>query len=297
MSRSNPFDRVGVVGAGFMGSGIGETLARAGLDVVLYEPEQGPLDRSRARVEQSLEKAVERARLSAEHAGDALERLRWTRDLDALAGCDLAIEAVVEDAAVKEDVFARLDARLAAEAVLATNTSSISIARLAACTRRPERVLGLHFFSPVPAMALVELVASVATAEEVVARCEAFAAAIGKTPIRAGDRAGFVVNALLVPYLMSAIRMYESGFVSREDLDAGMRLGAGHPMGPLTLADLIGLDVLHAIGETLFEEFKRPEYASPPLLARLVQSGHHGRKSGRGFYVYEPVPAPAAVAA
>ena len=287
-----PVRRAGVVGAGFMGSGIAEAIARAGIPVTLHEPEAPALARSRARVGASLDRAVSAGKLSPGDAAALLDRLAWTTDLDDLAGSDLVVEAVVEDPQVKGEVFAALDALVGEDALLASNTSSIPIAQLASRTRRPERVLGLHFFSPVPVMQLVEVVAGLDTAGEALARAEAFCDAIGKTAIRTRDRAGFVVNMLLIPYLMAAVRMYEDGFASREDIDMGMTLGAGHPMGPLRLCDFIGLDVLHAICGSLYDEFKRPEYAPPPLLTRMVVSGHHGRKSGRGFYVYEPVKEP-----
>jgi 3-hydroxybutyryl-CoA dehydrogenase len=198
----------------------------------------------------------------------------------------VVVEAIVEDAEVKGRLFQQLDALLPEEALLASNTSSIPIAQLASWTRRPERVMGLHFFSPVPVMRLVEVVVGIDTAPETVARAEAFVRAIGKQPIRTKDRSGFIVNMLLVPYLMAAVAMLEEGFATREDIDEGMKLGAGHPMGPLELCDFIGLDVLYAVCDSLYEEFKRAEYAPPPLLKRMVVSGYHGRKSGRGFYAY-----------
>jgi 3-hydroxybutyryl-CoA dehydrogenase len=278
---------VGVVGAGFMGSGIAEAAARAGLEVKLHEPEHGPLQRSRGRIEASVERAVAGEKVTADEAAALIERIEWTTDPDELAGADLVAEAVLEDAEVKGRVFQDLDRRLGGEVILASNTSSIPIAQLASWTERPHRVLGLHFFSPVPVMKLVEVVVGLDTAPDVVDRAEAFARKIGKHPIRTKDRSGFIVNMLLVPYLMAGVRMYEDGFASREDIDEGMRLGCGHPMGPLTLCDFIGLDVLYAVCDSLYEEFKRPEYAPPPLLKRMVVSGHHGRKTGRGFYEYE----------
>jgi 3-hydroxybutyryl-CoA dehydrogenase len=287
---------VGVVGAGFMGSGIAEAVARAGFSVVLYEPAAAALDRSRERIDQSVEHAVHRGKLDEAQAAALLNRISWTSDLDALAGADLVVEAVTEDPAVKGEVFRALDQLLSEDAILASNTSSIPIAQLAACTEHRSRVLGLHFFSPVPVMKLVEIVVALETAPDVVERAEAFTRAIGKEPIRTKDRAGFVVNMLLIPYLMAAVRMYEDGFASREDIDQGMKLGAGHPMGPLELCDFIGLDVLYAVCDSLYEEFKRPEYAPPPLMKRMVVSGHHGRKTGRGFYDYSPQRVPAGVA-
>jgi 3-hydroxybutyryl-CoA dehydrogenase len=288
MEQQDGFTQVGVVGAGFMGSGIAESTARAGIPVVLYEPEEAPLARSRDRIDASLERAVAGGKLQAGDAAELRARISWTTELDAIDASDLVIEAIVEDPQIKGQVFRTLDDRLAPEALLASNTSSIPIAQLASWTEHPSRVLGLHFFSPVPVMKLVEVVVALDTSADAVVRAQAFAEAIGKTPIRTKDRSGFIVNMLLVPYLMAAVRMYEDGFASREDIDQGMKLGAGHPMGPLTLCDFIGLDVLYAVCDSLYEEFKRPEYAPPPLLKRMVVSGHHGRKSGRGFYEYPP---------
>ena len=280
-------EAVGVVGAGFMGSGIAESAARAGLRVTLHEPDAAPLERSRGRIESSVERAVEGGKLSADEAGALVERIEWTTDPDALGESGVVVEAVVEDLALKGGVFQTLDRQLGEDVILASNTSSIPIAQLASWTDHPERVLGLHFFSPVPVMKLVEVVVALDTDPAVVERAEDFARRLGKHPIRTKDRSGFIVNMLLVPYLMAAVRMYEDGFASREDIDEGMRLGCGHPMGPLTLCDFIGLDVLYAVCDSLYEEFKRPEYAPPPLLKRMVVSGHHGRKSGRGFYEYD----------
>jgi 3-hydroxybutyryl-CoA dehydrogenase len=277
--------RIGIVGAGFMGSGIAESAARAGVDVTLHEPEQAPLDRSKASIDKSVARAVKGGKLSDDEAGALLDRVAWTTSFDDLAGCDLVVEAVIEDTTVKGKVFQRLDA-LAPDAILASNTSSIPIAQIASWTRAPQRVIGLHFFSPVPVMKLVEIVIGLDTDPAIVQRADGFAEQIGKHPIHTKDRSGFIVNMLLVPYLMAAVRMYDEGFASREDIDDGMKLGAGHPMGPLTLCDFIGLDVLYAVCDSLYEEFKRPEYAPPPLLKRMVVSGHHGRKSGRGFYEY-----------
>ncbi len=275
---------IGVVGAGFMGSGIAEAAAVAGKHVIVYEPEQAPLDRSRARLEASVAKAVARGKFED---GDAvLSRVAYTTQLDGLSAADAVVEAIMEDPRAKGKLFKDLDALLPDARFLASNTSSIPIAELAAWTRRPDRVLGLHFFSPVPVMSLVEVVSAVDTSEEAVEVACDFAASIGKHTIRTKDRSGFIVNMLLVPYLMSAIRMYEEGFATAEDIDEGMKRGCGHPMGPLTLCDFIGLDVMYAIGESLYEEFKRSDFAPPPLLKRLVVSGHHGRKSGRGFYDY-----------
>jgi 3-hydroxybutyryl-CoA dehydrogenase len=278
--------RVAVVGAGFMGSGIAESAASAGIDVTVFEPEEAPLERSRSRLHESVDRAVARGKMTSEEAEGLVGRIAYTIDIADLDGVDAVMEAVTEDPRVKGKLFASLDEQLPDAQFLASNTSSIPIAEIASWTQRPERVVGLHFFSPVPVMKLVEVVIALNTAEETVASAEQFAAAIGKQPIRTKDRSGFIVNMLLVPYLMAAVRMYEDGFASREDIDEGMRLGCGHPMGPLTLCDFIGLDVLYAVCDSLYEEFKRPEYAPPPLLKRMVVSGHHGRKAGQGFYTY-----------
>jgi 3-hydroxybutyryl-CoA dehydrogenase len=279
-------ERIGVVGAGFMGSGIAESSARAGVAVKLYEPQDAPLEHSRSSIEASLARQVKRERITEDEARDLLGRIEWSTELDALADSELIVEAIVEDEKIKLDTFRELDQALPSETILASNTSSIPIAGLAAATGRPDRVLGLHFFSPVPVMKLVEVVVGLDTAEATVQRAEAFATQIGKTAIKTKDRSGFIVNFLLVPYLMAAVRMYEEGFASREDIDEGMKLGCGHPMGPLQLCDFIGLDVLYSVCDSLYEEFKRDEYAPPPLMKRMVVSGHLGRKTGRGFYDY-----------
>ncbi|HEV7528431.1 MAG TPA: 3-hydroxybutyryl-CoA dehydrogenase [Solirubrobacteraceae bacterium] len=287
MTDTLAIERVGIVGAGFMGSGIAESVAKAGIDVVLHEPEPAVLERSRVRLDESLTRAVRGGKLQDTEMEQALAHVSWSVELDALAACELVIEAVYEDPAVKGPLFRSLDAMLAQSVILASNTSSIPIAQLASWTRCPERVLGMHFFSPVPVMRLVEVVVGIDTAPDCVARAVAFTDTIGKTAIRTKDRSGFIVNMLLVPYLMAAVRMFEEGFASREDIDQGMKLGAGHPMGPLMLCDFIGLDVLYAVCDSLYEEFKHREYAPPPLLKRMVVSGHHGRKSARGFYDYD----------
>lgn len=285
-SDQGDVDVVAIVGAGFMGSGIAESSVRAGKTAWLYEPEPGPLEGSRARIEKSISKGVRGGKLSEDEAQDMLGRIRWTTDLADLTEAQIVIEAATEDPEVKAAIFAELDERLPDPFAIASNTSSIPIAQLAAATKRPERVLGLHFFSPVPVMKLCEVVVALDTAPEVVDRATAFIESIDKRPILTKDRSGFVVNMLLVPYLMAAVRMYEEGFASREDIDTGMKLGCGHPMGPLTLCDFIGLDVLYAVCDSLYEEFKRDEYAPPPLLKRMVAAGRFGRKSGRGFYEY-----------
>jgi 3-hydroxybutyryl-CoA dehydrogenase len=279
-------EKVGIAGGGFMGSGIAESCARAGVSVVIYEPEQAPLDRSRTRIEESLERVAKRGRLSAEEKDQAFARIGWTTDLADFGDVDAVLEAVIEDVTVKGALFKKLDDLLPDAQFLASNTSSIPIAQIASWTKRPERVMGLHFFSPVPVMSLVEVVIGYQTDPEVVATAEGLAERIGKYAVKTKDRSGFIVNFLLVPYMMAAIRMFQDGFASREDIDEAMVRGCGYPMGPLTLADFIGLDVLYAIGDSLYEEFKQSEYAPPPLLKRMVVSGAHGRKSGHGFYDY-----------
>jgi 3-hydroxybutyryl-CoA dehydrogenase len=279
-----------VVGAGLMGSGIAESAAVAGLPVVLREIDQAALARARERLEGSLARAVRGGKLPAGDAREALERIELTTELARIAPADLVIEAVPENEALKLEVMAQINELASPEALVASNTSSIPIAQLARSIDRRERVLGMHFFSPVPVMKLVELVVALDTAPETVARARAFVERIGKRPIETKDRSGFIVNMLLVPYLMAAVRMFEEGFATREDIDAGMRLGCGHPMGPLALCDFIGLDVLYAVCDSLYEEFKRDEYAPPPLMKRMVASGRLGCKSGRGFYEYGEPP-------
>jgi 3-hydroxybutyryl-CoA dehydrogenase len=277
---------VAVVGGGLMGSGIAEAVATAGMNVVLRDLSESNLHRTRDRIESSLSRAVERGKLTATEAAALSGRIALTTDLTQIAGAQFVIEAVPEDKQLKIEVIEAIAKVVSAQTVIASNTSSIPVTELAQAVNDPQRVIGLHFFSPVPVMRLVEIVVALDTGPETVATARAFASAIGKTPIETKDRSGFVVNMLLVPYLMAAVRMFEEGFATRDDIDAGMKLGCGHPMGPLTLGDFIGLDVLHAIGVSLYDEFKRDEYAPPPLLKRMVASGRLGRKSGRGFYEY-----------
>ena len=281
-------ERVGVVGCGLMGSGIAEVCARAGLDVIVREVDAEAVARGQARLQTSVDRAVERNKLSADDAQTALGHLSYTTDMGDLADRQMVVEAITESAPAKLEVFTALDKVVADEdAILASNTSSIPIMKLGMATNRPQQVVGLHFFSPVPVLTLVELVVSLLTSETTAARAHTFAeGALGKRVIRAKDRAGFIVNALLIPYLISAIRMFESGFARAEDIDSGMTLGCNHPMGPLALADFIGLDTTMAAAESLYEEFKEPMYGPPPLLARMVDAGLLGRKTGRGFYVY-----------
>ncbi|MEU3189706.1 3-hydroxybutyryl-CoA dehydrogenase [Streptomyces sp. NPDC006992] len=280
--------RVGVVGCGLMGSGIAEVCARAGLDVVVAESGAAAAAAGRSRIAGSLERAAAAGKLTTTDRDAALSRFAVTDDLDRLADRDLVIEAVAEDEAAKLEVFARLDRVVRrGDAVLATNTSSLPVIRLAAATRRPEYVVGLHFFNPVPVLPLVELVPSLLTGEDTARLAESFATEVlGKQVVRARDRSGFVVNALLVPYLLAAVRMVESGTATATDVDRAMTLGCAHPLGPLALADLIGLDTIQAIAESLYDEFREPLHAPPPLLARMVDAGLLGRKTGRGFHSY-----------
>jgi len=279
-------ERVGVVGCGLMGAGIAEICARAGLEVVVIESSSAAVASGRGRLEQSLHRAAERGKIHS--ADEALARIRVLPDLEALADRDLVVEAIVEDEATKVDLFSRLDKLVTSpDAVLATNTSSIPIIKLGVATERPSHVLGIHFFNPVPVLSLVELVPSLLTSPEVTERARGFVEqTLGKHAIDCQDRAGFVVNALLIPFILSAIRMFESGFATAADIDEGLVRGCAHPMGPLALADLIGLDTTRAVADSLYEEFKEPLYAAPPLLSRMVDAGLLGRKTGRGFFTY-----------
>ncbi|KOG50130.1 3-hydroxybutyryl-CoA dehydrogenase [Streptomyces virginiae] len=285
---STSIRRIGIVGGGQMGAGIAEVCARAGLDTVVCEADAATARAARERVAVSLERAVQRGKLDRLSAEDAQARLLFTGDLEDLADRQLVIEAVVENAEAKIEIFTALDKIVEDhEAVLATNTSAIPVMRLGMATGRADRVLGLHFFNPVPVLPLVEIVTSLHTSAEVTSLAQEFVRdTLGKTAIHSQDRAGFVVNALLVPYLLSAVRMAESGFATATDIDDGMVLGCAHPMGPLKLADLIGLDTVAAIADSLYDEFKEPLYAPPPLLQRMVQAGLLGRKTGRGFHMY-----------
>ncbi|MEU6480396.1 3-hydroxybutyryl-CoA dehydrogenase [Streptomyces sp. NPDC047017] len=281
--------RVGVVGGGQMGAGIAEVCARAGLDTVVCEVDAVAARAARDRVAASLDRAVRRGKLERAAARDALERTVFAGSLDGLADRQLVVEAVVENPDAKTEVFAALDKIVEdPAAVLATNTSSLPVMRLGMATARADRVVGLHFFNPVPVLPLVEVVTSLHTSAQTTARVEDFATrTLGKTVVRSQDRAGFVVNALLIPYLLAAVRMAESGFATAADIDTGMELGCAHPMGPLRLADLIGLDTVASIAESLYDEFREPLHAPPPLLQRMVQAGLLGRKSGRGFHTYD----------
>jgi 3-hydroxybutyryl-CoA dehydrogenase len=273
-----------------MGSGIAQVCAEAGFSVVVCEVSDELLQKGLNKIDSFLAKGVEKGKVTPERRAEVLERLRGTTRLETLSGCDLVIEAVVEKLSAKREVFQALDGICPSETIFASNTSSLSITELAAATRRPQRFVGLHFFNPVPLMKLVEVVRSPLTASEVFEEAVAFAGGLGKTAIRATDRTGFVVNRLLVPYLLDAIRALEEGVGSVTDIDEGMRLGCGYPMGPLTLLDFVGLDTTCSIADIMFDEFREKRFAPPPLLKRMVQAGLHGRKTGKGFYDYSQDP-------
>ena len=289
-SRVMQISTVGIVGAGLMGSGIAEICARQGLRTLVAEADEAQLAAGRRRVAASLHRARERGKLSAEEVEQILEELRFTVDLDEFAECDICIEAIVEHLPAKTDIFARLDRIAPRHAILATNTSSLPIIEIARVTSRPERVIGTHFFNPAPVMKLLEVVRSIVTSAETLDETREFGELLGKHIIVAQDRGGFIVNLLLIPFLTHAARLYESGFATREDIDQGMRLGCGHPMGPLELLDYIGLDTALFVCDSLYEEYANADYAPPPLLRRMVAAGYLGRKSGRGFYEYEGSP-------
>ncbi|HKI29505.1 MAG TPA: 3-hydroxybutyryl-CoA dehydrogenase [Actinomycetota bacterium] len=285
--RAEDVRTVGVVGCGLMGSGISEVVARAGQTAVVLETSDELVERGRRRIETSTLNAVERGRLDAQERTAVLGRISMTTDVRDLADVDLVIEAATEDHDTKVGMFRRLDEVTRPEVILASNTSSIPIADLGAATSRPDRVLGMHFFNPVPVMGLIELVRAISSSDDTMAFGRAYGVVLGKTTVESRDRAGFIVNALLIPYLNGAIRMLEDGFATREDIDTAIHLGLNHPMGPLQLIDLIGLDTHLFIADVLFEEFKEATFAPPPLLRRMVTAGRLGRKAGRGFYDYE----------
>ncbi len=286
---SEKIDRVGIVGAGQMGAGIAEVCARARVDVLVFEKTAELVDAGRARIRKSLDRGVSSGKITERERDQAADCLRFTTDLADFADRQIVVEAVLENERIKTEIFTELDRIVTdADAVLASNTSSLPITRIATATTRPDRVVGLHFFNPVPVLPLVELIPSLVTSDAVIARAERFAAdVLGKQVVRATDRSGFVVNALLVPYLLAAVRMVESGFATREDIDKATVLGLAHPMGPLTLSDLIGLDTVKSIADSMYEEYKEPLYAAPPLLLRMVEGGLLGKKTGQGFYTYE----------
>jgi len=288
-----PISRVGVLGCGLMGSGIAQTAAVAGYPTVVRDLSDAFLAKGRAGIQRSLAKLVEKAKLDAGTRDAALERLSYTTDLSDLRGCDLVIEAVTEDLELKSALWRELDTLCPPSTIFASNTSSLSIAEMAAATGRGDRFVGLHFFNPVPLMPLVEVVRTVTTSLETFDAAMEFSRRLGKEPIVARDRSGFIVNLLLVPFLLDAIRALERGVGSAADIDRGMQLGCGHPMGPLALADFVGLDTTARIADIMFEEYRESRYAPPPLLRRMVTAGLMGRKSGRGFYDYAsdpPVP-------
>jgi 3-hydroxybutyryl-CoA dehydrogenase len=286
-STSN-IQRVGVIGCGLMGSGIAEVCARNGLEVLIQEATVAAMESGQKRLVTSLDRALGANKITEEERDRAIKNLHFTTDVADLADLQLVVEAVVEDETLKTNIFKSLDKVITDDnAILATNTSSIPVMKLGMATQRPSQVIGIHFFNPVPVLRLVELVASLLTSEDTINRSTAFAeVALHKRVIRSKDRAGFIVNALLIPYILSAVRMLESGYASAEDIDLGMVEGCAHPMGPLRLADLIGLDTTSAVAESLYTEFKEPLYAAPPLLSRMVDAGLLGRKAGRGFYDY-----------
>jgi 3-hydroxybutyryl-CoA dehydrogenase len=290
-----PIERIGVVGCGLMGSGIAQTAAQAGFPVIVREVSPGLLEKGLKIIETNLARLVEKGTLSDAARNEARSRLRSTTSLDELRGCDIVIEAIVEQLPAKRELFAALDTLCPPAAIFASNTSSLSITELAFTTRRPERFVGLHFFNPVPVMKLVEVVRTIATAPAVLDEVAAFGAKLGKTPVRVSDCTGFIVNRLLVPYLLDAVRALEEGVASIEDMDNSMKLGCGYPMGPFTLLDFVGLDTTVHIANIMFEEFHEKRFAPPPLLKRMVLAGWIGRKTGRGFYDYSDPQKPRAM--
>jgi 3-hydroxybutyryl-CoA dehydrogenase len=278
--------RVGVIGCGLMGSGIAQVAAQAGFPTTVVEASQELLDRGLGGIKRTLEGLVARAKLDERAKDDALGRLKGATSFDALVDVDLVIEAITENQPLKNETFAKLDAICPPHALLASNTSSCNVTAMAAATKRPGQVLGLHFFNPVPLMKLVEVVQSILTDDKTIATAYEWVQAVGKVPVKTKDSTAFIVNRLLVPYLLDAIRIYEGGLASLEDIDQAMKLGCGYPMGPFTLLDLVGLDTTMFVAEVMFEEYRESRYAPPPLLKRMVMAGHLGRKSGKGFYDY-----------
>ncbi len=284
------FRKVGVVGAGLMGNGIAQVSAAAGFPTVVREVNDELLQRGMGSVRKFLQGGVEKGKLAQADMDQTLANLTGTTQVSDLADCDLVIEAITENVEAKRKLYEALDGVCGPEVVFASNTSSLSITELATFTKRPDRFIGLHFFNPVPLMKLVEVVSTLATRPEVLSDARAWCTAIGKTVVTTGDSTGFVVNRLLVPYMLDAIRVFEQGLASRDDIDNAMKLGCGYPMGPLFLTDYVGLDTTHSIAGIMFEEFKEPRFAAPPLLKRMVLAGRHGRKSGRGFYDWSTQP-------
>jgi 3-hydroxybutyryl-CoA dehydrogenase len=282
-----PIRNVGVIGCGLMGSGIVQVAAQSGYSVLFVEASDELVRRGLGRLRDTLEALTARGKLDARARDETLGRIAGTPRLEDLKACDLVIEAMTENQALKNETFAKLDGICPPHALLATNTSSCNVTALAAATRRPGQVVGMHFFNPVPLMKLVEVVRTILSDEAAVTVATEFVRSVGKVPVQAKDATAFIVNRLLVPYLLDAIRVYEGGLASLEDIDAAMKLGCGYPMGPFTLLDLVGLDTTMYVAEVMFEEFREPRYAPPPLLKRMVMAGHLGRKTGRGFYTYE----------
>ncbi len=278
--------KVGVLGAGLMGAGIAEVTAKSGYDTIVREVDDDLASKGLARIESSMAKAVEKGKLTAADRDAARARLTTTTTLSDLADCDIVVEAIVENLDLKKETYRELDRICRPEAIFCSNTSSLTITEMSAATKRADRFAGLHFFNPVPVMKLVEVVRTIATSEATAEAVFAFAKSLGKEPIRTHDNSGFIVNRLLVPYLLDAVRALEEGVGSKEDIDKGMELGCGHPMGPLKLLDFVGLDTNYAIAEIMFQEYREKRFAPPPLLKRLVLAGRYGRKSGRGFYEY-----------
>ena len=278
--------KVGVIGGGLMGSGIAQTAAQSGYEVVLAEVNQELLDRGMGRVHGAWQMLQGKGKITDAQVGEYRGRIRGTLDLQDFRDCDLVIEAIIENLDEKKKLYRQLDQIAPAHAILASNTSSLPIIEMAAVTNRQERVAGLHFFNPAPVMKLVEIVQTISTSEETVADLRGFAESLGKTPIVAKDTAGFVVNFLLIPYMLSAVRMYENGVATKEDIDTGMKLGCGYPMGPFTLLDYVGLDTTLYAAEAIYKEYPDPAYSPPTLLRRMVQAGRMGMKSGKGFYDY-----------
>jgi len=285
--RSSDIATVGVVGCGLMGSGIAQVCASAGFPTVVCELDEDALGEGMTRLEKTVRGAVDRGKLTEDDSERLLDSLTATTSLADLASCDLIVEAVTETLEAKRSVFTELDTVCGSETIFASNTSSLSITEMAVATRRPERFVGLHFFNPVPVMALVEVVRTLLTGEDVLTAAATFVERLGKTPVGVKDRTGFVVNRLLVPYLLEAIRALEEDLASAQDIDRAMQLGCGYPMGPFTLLDYVGLDTTLYIAGIMYDEFRQPQYVAPPLLKRMVLAGHLGRKSGRGFYRYD----------
>lgn len=282
--------KVGVLGCGLMGSGVAQVAAAAGYTTVVREVDDAPLQKGKAGIEKSLAKFVEKGKITAEDRDATLGRLSFVTDMDALKDCDIVIEAVTEDLEIKNALWKELDALCPASTIFASNTSSLTIAAMAAATERADRFVGLHFFNPVPLMKLVEVVRTITTSQDTFDTTFAFAGSLGKTAVAAKDSSGFIVNLLLVPYLLDAIRALETGVASIEDIDNAMKLGCGYPMGPLALLDFVGNDTTYKIAEIMFDEYREPRYAPPPLLKRMVMAGLYGRKSGKGFYDYSAEP-------